>query len=228
MKKFEDYLSSWLATRKSINVMIDCPVHGNTPCYLNQECVMCAEAKFKIMTTRRRESLVDRKTEAGIRKLYLDSTFVNYKVENSEQQVVHSTLSTYEYGKSIVLHGGVGTGKTHLACALVDKMLQLDFSCYYVKYFNLASIQIEEKKLYKSIVSRDFLVIDEFGRSDSDYKTCLLFEIIERRCDDLLPTMIVSNLDTATIRHALGDALYSRVKRSCIAFKTSWEDYRLK
>lgn len=210
-------------------VNMDCDIHGNTEALVNGECRACKDDKIRQEEKRIQEQkILEQKQHSGIKERYLNALFSNYKIEHIKQQEVVNILKSFDGEKNIILTGSVGTGKTHLSCALIDRLLRLNKSCYYVKFYELAKIQIQDKKLFDLIIKKKFLIIDEYGVSESDYKSNLLFEVIDQRYDAVCFTMLISNLNREKIKEKMQSALYSRLKEDSISMGCNWDDYRLK
>lgn len=208
----------------------DCSIHGNNvESLLNGKCRQCFEEKQEQKkldeTLRWLESI---KRNSGVPMRYIGYDLSNYPIDNNTQKNLIENLKKYQFNSNIVMLGSVGVGKTRLGCSLIDKAIVENKTAYYSKYYQLTKIAIEDKKLFKKITEVNFLVIDEFGISDTDYKTQLLFELFDQRYDNKLATMLISNLNVTQLREKIGDALYSRIKQDCISFNCNWQDYRLK
>lgn len=60
----------------------------------------------------------------------------------------------------------------------------------------------------------DLLVIDEVGaQRGSEYELGLLHSVIDRRYQAVLPTVLISNLDTAGLRNFIGDRAIDRLRQ---------------
>jgi DNA replication protein DnaC len=208
---------------------IDCVNHGKAEALINGACRLCkedhsrkeAEINFK-------HDIQKKKIERGVPERYLDFNLSNYPTDTEKQHQLILNLSSYDFKSNVVMLGTPGTGKTRLACSLIDKALQENISCFYVKYYRLIKIAIEDKALFKRITESKFLVIDEFGISDTDNKIQLLFELFDQRYDSMKATMLISNLKGDQLKEKLGDALYSRIKDDCQFYECKWQDYRLR
>lgn len=113
-----------------------------------------------------------------------------------------ATLS--ERGTSLVLCGTPGTGKTHLACAIGNRVLNTGFSVLYittvaavrrVKMTWRADSEKTEQQAMHSFLNPDLLILDEVGAQwGSDAEKIILFEILNERYQGRLPTIVISNL----------------------------------
>ena len=148
----------------------------------------------------------------GIKDNYEKATLENYQAITPSQKEALNCCRLIDNGglKKLVLLGGNGVGKTHLASALVKKHNGLLITAYemFATYRGCFSPKAKENELevIKRFSSLPLLAIDEFGRTKgSEAEENFLSAIIDNRHSNNLPTLILSNL----IR-----------KRDCIFFST--------
>jgi len=117
--------------------------------------------------------------------------------------------------KNLLITGGAGAGKTHIANALCIAALHQLRTVKYIRANRL--LQESEKardegKAYdytNEMAAYDLLVIDDFGLMSLDMDKCLaLFEIIETR-DSHRSTVIVSQLPVLKWWELFGDNTYA-------------------
>lgn len=135
----------------------------------------------------------------GLKENYFESTLENYDPVTASQTEALNACKEMLNGKlnKLVLLGGNGVGKTHLAAALVKRMNGKIISAYemFAYYRSCFSGQNSELKILKEFSSYPLLAIDEFGRTKgSEAEENFLSVIIDNRHSANLPTIILSNL----------------------------------
>ncbi len=208
----------------------NCAIHGNSVeavgDYICEECYrdMAYRKRIKdnpgLMLQFKQSSLIPRR--------FYNSTFDNYFPVTNKAQEFLEFCKDYDFRSNILMLGNTGTGKTHLACALADSAIRKNMSCMYVNFYELTDVKINKPNLFDDLQNCDFLIIDEYGQQDSDFKSSLLFEIINHRYNNERYTVLISNLGPDKFKSSISAPLYSRLKGN-VAFKgCDWEDYRLK
>lgn len=131
-------------------------------------------------------------------------------------------------GYGLLLLGGCGTGKTHLACAIMLELLD-KYACLYPRYYKVTEIfsavrntyqqgaTTNEEETIKFFSSIQLLVIDEVGvQKGSESEKRILFSILDNRVTSNKPTILMSNLGPKALAELLGDRLYDRVRSKCV------------
>ena len=223
-EKFE-----WLDKQFKNPMFCDCETHGNhVEALLSGRCRQCWEISVNNANARVIVDIVSLKIQANIPKIFRNATFSNYSPTESRQHRALDEILAISESTNLVLSGTTGTGKTHLLCALIDKALMSGKSAYYVNFYELTDLKIHDKEQYKKLLSIDILAIDEVGASDSNYKGDLLFEIIDKRYGEGVPTYLATNLNDKELKDRISQPVRSRLAANFVAITANWQDYRLR
>ncbi|OYQ81749.1 hypothetical protein B9T19_03550 [Ignatzschineria sp. F8392] len=218
-----------------------CDIHGE---YVSSErrglelrgipqCPQCAEESRK----RARLGGLD-----GIAKRFQRCSFDNFQVVNKQQSVIKGALLDFakhfsnhlEMGTPVLLLGGVGTGKTHLASAVANKIALEGYDTIFRSVNQIIRSMRDrwgqsggEEKLLDVYRSVDLLIIDEVGvQAGSDNERNILFDIINSRYEEMKPTIMISNLDLDHFTKTVGLRIASRIQHDGLTLVFDWKDYR--
>jgi DNA replication protein DnaC len=193
----------------------------------------------------RRELLARQRRDCAIPPLFTACTFDNFLAYGSEQGGVLTTVREYaehfdpknRSGANLALVGFPGTGKTHLASAIANDLLNRGCSVLYRKTYDLLrqikntwsrDSDVSETAVATAVHRADLLILDEVGMGHgSDTEKLLLFDILDTRYAALRPTVVVSNLDKAGLRMFLSDRLMDRLfAADSTVVRFGWKSYR--
>jgi len=180
-------------------------------------------------------------------QLYHGKTLKNFIGFESE---VEKSLSAVLDGLSLFLTGSVGTGKTHLAVALMmewgKKFIVQDDSLipYGKKPYPLflsssefflqlkdtfGDSKVSEQDIIQQYDRSPLLVIDDIGSEKiSDWSRQMFYVLIDRRYRNQKQTIITSNLNLKQISELIDDRISSRIVGMGKVVELVGEDYRLK
>lgn len=117
-------------------------------------------------------------------------------------------------GRNLYIYGKVGTGKTQMACGIIRAYLQAKGSgALYVSSVRLLS---ELRAAYDSTISElevldryqhvRLLVLDDLGKeSPTEWAVERLFQIIDSRYNEELPTIVTTNYSPGELIERLGN-----------------------
>lgn len=169
---------------------------------------------------------------SGIPLRFREATVESYQVTTNPEQQAIARRQCQDYaagfadhcqvGRSMMLLGAVGTGKTHLGCAVVQSVIRnLGATARYTSALDIIrdikstftkNSELSEGEVYAALRAPDLLVIDEIGvQHGSDFERQVLFEVINDRYKDINPTIVISNLGILGLRKCLGDRAVDRL-----------------
>nr|WP_306464609.1 ATP-binding protein [Providencia stuartii] len=176
---------------------------------------------------------------------FANATFETFKA--TSQPVKHNLTVCKQYvatwedrknaGEGLLLCGTPGTGKTHLAVsiarAVVEEYQQFVFittAARIIRAFRRTwdgHSEFSELDVLAKYCEQDLLIIDEIGvQYGTDSERNILFEVINNRYEDLLPTILVSNLPVAELSEMLGERTVDRLLQGGTVLTFNWPTYR--
>lgn len=118
--------------------------------------------------------------------------------------------------------GTTGTGKTHLACAVVAVALRAGKVSRYLTASDIArsvrssysrGSEATEEVILAKLVAVPFLVIDEVGVGlGSLHETAMIHDTITKRYEAMAPTLLISNLGQKDLADYLGERIMDRFR----------------
>lgn len=169
---------------------------------------------------------------AGITPRFAEATFDSYGTPTAGQAKALAECRDYaerfpehyRAGRSLLLTGNVGCGKTHLATAIVRTVVEDGAQPLLVTAGDIVSIArtsmvpgsgYTDRDVIVHLSGLDLLVIDEVGcQKGSEYELGLLHGIIDRRYQAVLPTVLISNLSIEGLKAYIGDRALDRLRQN--------------
>jgi DNA replication protein DnaC len=183
--------------------------------------------------------------QSGIPARFRERTLDGYRCENRGQRTAVGVCRRFaedfegqcERGSSLVLVGGAGTGKTHLACAVASAVISSHQAA--ARFVTVSDMLRSIKETYRrdatanesdvirSYVDCDLLVLDEIGvQVGSEHEKLLLFEVLNGRYQALKPSILISNLPPDELETFLGTRVMDRFRECGFVLRFDWESHR--
>lgn len=165
----------------------------------------------------------------GISKRMYGKTFNDYKCDTGQKTKSMDTFKKLaldiingDSGFNIIATGSPGTGKTHLACALIEMLTDDKKSAKIISVIELMrelkdtwsrDAEFNERDIINKYASLDLLVIDEVGiQFDSETEKRFMFEVIDGRYQNVLPTVLISNMTLFEVKEIIGERVIDRLR----------------
>lgn len=183
----------------------------------------------------------------GIQPRFRHATFDTYQVGSVADPKYKARAACLEYaeqfernsreGRGLLLLGNVGTGKTHLAGAIAQFVVREHESwavvttaaeiCRVMRGSYSKGAGYTEADVLEELASSDLLVIDEIGvQSGTDYAPGVLSDVIDRRYQRMLPTVLISNRLANELAQFIGDRALDRMRQGGKVVSFPWASAR--
>lgn len=240
-----------LASSSAEAMTYECPVHGIilprkfANGYRRRECPCQWEQRQAESVTRYQEAMQHALGTKQAERCYTwlgrdaqeigleEKTFLNF--DWHVQEDAYRTCLNYKpaHGEaSLLLMGSVGTGKTHLAAAILNGLREQGVPCLFATVQNLfnalyAASFDGKLSIMEQVGSTKLAVLDDMDKSkaDGEYQKGVLFDIIDRRYKRKLPTIITTNAQT-NLEHWLNEATLDRLYERCEIVPMNGKSYR--
>jgi DNA replication protein DnaC len=180
---------------------------------------------------------------AAIPPRFIGRTFDSFKASTPAQQRAVQILRAYaeefeaklKTGASLILLGGPGTGKSHLAGAVLQAIMPRHCGLYTTAMGIIRAVRAtwrrdserSEGQVLTMLADVPLLVIDEIGvQYGTDGEQTILFEVLDRRYREMRPTILLANQSKEGLKQFLGDRTYDRLTETARIVLFEWDSYR--
>lgn len=212
------------------------------------ECGAIEQAKREAERVRaeseeKQRRLESRMSQAGIPLRFRTKDFASYIADTDGKEKARAVAMEFvtnfkkhsEQGTFLVFSGKPGTGKSHLAIAIAQEVMNGGTALYTSAIDAVRMIRDTwkrdsvktESQVLDMLASIDLLILDEIGvQYGTEAEQVSLFDIIDKRYRDLKPTILLTNLNAKGMKEFLGDRSYDRLREGGIWITFDWESQR--
>lgn len=238
---------------------VECPEHGMfTSRRLSplvrvwSRCPRCTEVEDRAAVLRQEQEAreeSERRHRAMLDKANIPARFFGRSFDNFEATTppqVHALTVARDFaeqfeerqkqGAGLIFSGKPGTGKSHLAAAILQALLSPN-----VRYMTCMDLiravretwrrdsEQSEGRLLAYLENLDLLVIDEVGMQyGTDGEQTILFDVLDRRYREVRPVILLTNQDKTGFKGFVGDRTYDRLTETAKWVPFDWESHRPK
>jgi DNA replication protein DnaC len=207
-----------------------------------------AEDQKALMAKIAADRLANKLGAALIPSRFRDRSFEGYKATEPKQvkalticrEYAENFAEHFKAGRCLLLLGNVGTGKTHLATAIANHVMHTSTATavyrtvggilQHIKGSYDRESGYSEGDAFAAYTKPSLLIIDEVGATKpTEFELASLFNIINGRYEEQLPTVVISNLPAGELAGALGERCVDRLREGGgIAVGFDWVSARAK
>lgn len=180
---------------------------------------------------------------AGIPLRYRTKDFASFKADTDGKELALSIAMEFaqnfeqhaKLGTVAVFSGLPGTGKSHLAIAIAQHVMKRHSALYASAIDAVRAVRDAwrkdsdrtESQVLSKLARVELLVLDEIGvQYGTESEQITLFDIIDKRYRDMMPTILLTNQNRKGMKDFLGDRSFDRLREGGIWVKFDWESQR--
>lgn len=137
--------------------------------------------------------------------------------------------------KGLLFTGATGLGKTHLALAIANEVINKGYTVVYTSAHNMIS-QVERSKFEHEMLDEelrftecDLLILDDLGAEHvTNFSKTVLYNVLDTRMIKSLPIIITTNLEIGSIEKVYSGRIFSRILGDNIRLNFLGQDIRQK
>lgn len=200
-----------------------------------------AEAQQKARAAQARiEGMLE---ESAVPARFIGRTFDNFSATTKAQQAAKLAVESYannisdhlKRGTGLILSGLPGTGKSHLAAAALQAIMPAHCGLYTTCMNVIRMVRgtwrrdsdKSEAQVLNMLGTVPLLVLDEIGvQYGTDGEQTILFDVLDRRYRDMMPTILLTNQDKDGFKQFIGERSFDRLVESSRWVAFDWTSYR--
>jgi DNA replication protein DnaC len=181
---------------------------------------------------------------AAIPARFKTRTLENFRAETPDQ-IKALTISRdfaagwagmQKKGAWLVFSGKPGTGKSHLAIAILQAIMPGSVGRYMTCMELIQTLRatwrkdsdVSETDLLESLTYIPLLVLDEIGvQYGTESEQHHLFDVLDRRYREMRPTILLTNQNKDGFRQFVGDRVYDRMTEVARWVPFDWDSHRI-
>ena len=181
-----------------------------------------------------------------INKRFESASLENFvcNTDNEKNLVAYLSRCIDEgFKQNVIIIGGVGTGKTHLAYAVLNSVAD-KFECNGYKFYSEKNVAYRSIKAVIDEIKNSWrdatsispvyelsnvktLILDEIGvQYGSNSERTELYDVFNNRYNNMLPIVAISNHSLPELQKILGQRIYDRLIDNAVVFELKGKSKR--
>ncbi len=217
--------------------------------YIRKSIAANEQGAKEMAMKKRQEKVLELLKKSGLGKRFAKRTFENFEKNGLTPELLNAYNKSLEFaikfpevGKGLLFTGPVGTGKTHLAAAVANRLIENLYSVIFGNVTDIITLiktsyrkdsELTEAEIIKLFTDdTDVFIFDDLGKENTTENTStLIYQIINRLYENEKLVIVTTNFTSAALRKKLGEkgeAIMSRLTEMCEFVKVTGPDWRLK
>lgn len=182
--------------------------------------------------------------QVAIPERFLGKSLDNFNADTEAQKYALTVARDYlenfdahaKRGEGLIFSGLPGTGKSHVAGAILQGLLPKRVGLYTTCMGIIRSVrgtwrkdsERSESEVLATLNTVPLLVVDEIGvQYGTDGEQTILFDVLDGRYRNMKPSILLTNQDRAGLKQFIGERAYDRLTETARWIPFDWPSYRL-
>lgn len=186
------------------------------------------------------EALID---QAAIPARFIGRSFDNFRADTKAKETALNIAKEYaenfernqKNGMGLIFSGLPGTGKSHLATAILQAIIPKHCGLYITCMAMIRAVrgtwrkdsERSETEVLRTLCTTPLLVLDEIGvQYGTDGEQTIIFDVLDRRYREMLPTILLTNQAKQGFKEYIGERSFDRLVETSRWVAFDWDSYR--
>lgn len=133
--------------------------------------------------------------------------------------------------KGLMLMGGLGVGKTHLAAAVANALIEKGYCVVFTSIVRILNAERERPEILQKLTDADLLIIDDLGAErKTGFGMEKAYDVINERYNAKKPLMVTTNItfsEFKTSEEINMKRIFDRISGMCFPVAITGESHRL-
>lgn len=178
-------------------------------------------------------AIATNRAQAGLSPMFATAALETFEHRPGTESMLEAAFA-FDMAHGLFIMGSYGSGKSHVAAAICNRMLDQEYRCRYANVpETLAELRAtyngngKEDAILDELTTTDLLVLDDIGaEKPTEWAVDRLYTVIDSRYRHMRPTIYTTNLSLDEMDLRIGGRIVDRVLGSCQVVVCDAKSYR--